>query len=122
MTFSAVSIATASFFLTLAAVLLIAPDLIYWVFSLEAGESADGLARRAALLFLGLATISYLGGTLKDSTSRSAISPGIVVAMAGMALLGVLEYLRGGVGAGIGVAVMVELALVAAHARFALRR
>ena len=98
-------------FVALAVVLLAVPGVIHWLFAMEGGPSANVLARRAGCLFLGLATICALAP--RWTRVERVVSAGIVVAMAALAVLGLIEYLRGAVGVGIWLAISVEVVLAA---------
>jgi len=91
------------------AVLLLAPNLIFILFAVEGNESAYFLARRAALLFLGYALISFAARNAQASAARQAISVGIAVAMLSLAVLGLVELSRGYAGIGILLAISAEL-------------
>lgn len=95
------------------------PSLIYWMFSIEAAESADFLARRAACLFLGLAILFGSARTITHQQTQKIIASVIVLTMAPMALLGMFEFARGFAGPGIFIAVCVEAALVMFAIKFA---
>ena len=98
-----ISIATAFLCLGLFFTLLLFPDLIYWLFQVEESESSSFMLRRAAMLFLGLAVITWLSRFEGQSTARQAICLGLSVTMLALAILGSAEYLRGAAGPGGGV-------------------
>lgn len=74
MPFRIVSIAAAILCLTLASFLFVFPDFIYWIFGLDSHALGDFLAKRAAMLFLGFATLCYLSRNAEDCDLRRAIS------------------------------------------------
>ena len=61
LTFKIMSIAMTALTLVLAVVLGFAPQIIYWIFGIDGNDTADFIARRAAVMFLGLAVISWMG-------------------------------------------------------------
>ncbi len=93
------------------ATLLLAPQFIFILFGVEGNEAAYFLARRAAMLFLGLAFIAFLSRNAQHSVARQTISLGIACSMMGLALLGIIVLLRGFTGMGILLAVGGELFL-----------
>ncbi len=111
MPFHRLSLLTSLVFATLCLTLIFVPDLIYWLFRLPAHDSADALAKRAAMLFLGLAVLCF--GARKSALPelRRLVALSVGVAMAAMAVLGLYELARGVVGPGILLAVGAELAL-----------
>ena len=112
-----ISIATAFLCLGLFFTLLLFPDLIYWLFQVEESESSSFMLRRAAMLFLGLAVITWLSRLEGQSTARQAICLGLSVTMLALGLLGGAEYLRGAAGPGIGVAVVGEILIATIYFR-----
>lgn len=95
----------------LAVTLMLVPGLIYWVFGMEGGAAANIMSRRAACLFVGLAVICWLAA--KWSQVDRVVSAGVAASMGALAVLGLVEYLRGAVGVGIWLAIVVEVMLVA---------
>lgn len=101
-------------------VLAFAPSVISWLFEIEARPIGDVLALRAAMLFLGLGLIAFLGRKERDTPLRRAVATGFVVVWVGLATTGLYEFARGMVGVGIWLAIIVEVALAAItlpHAR-----
>lgn len=80
--------------------LALVPSLIYVLFALEQGESIDVIARRAAVMFLGLAVLALLGRGVTDPLAQRAIAAGFSILLIGLAILGTVEFARGAVGAG----------------------
>lgn len=95
----------------LAVTLMLVPGLIYWLFGMDGGTAANIMSRRAACLFVGLGLICWMAATW--SQMDRVISAGVAASMGALAVLGLVEYLRGAVGAGIWLAIVVELMLVA---------
>ena len=94
---------------TLFIFLLTAPDLIAQLFGIDGGASFEFISRRAAILFLGTATMFYAARTAGHSAARQAMLLGYAVTMGGLAILGFVEFLRGAAGIGILIAVFGEL-------------
>lgn len=92
--------------------LLLAPGVIFWLFGVPQSETADLIARRAAMLFLGLAVISWSARNAPPSGFRRGFSLGIVVSMLGLAGVGSYEFLRGFADWPILLAVVVEISCV----------
>lgn len=95
--------------LALCLTLLFVPGLIFWLFHITDDPSALVLARRAAMLFLGLSAISFMAMDAAEAETRKAISVGFLVTMTGLAVLGLVELVRGTVGIGIWLAIFVEI-------------
>lgn len=106
--FKMVSIITAVIALTLCGVLILTPEVLFMLFNIDENSSAFFMGRRAAMLFLGISVLSWVGRNAKHSESRQAICLSLCVAMFALTLLGVAEYLRGYSGIGILLAVMTE--------------
>ncbi|MFK5978973.1 MAG: hypothetical protein QM488_08825 [Rhizobiaceae bacterium] len=115
--FKNVSLAAAAVSSALFLCLLFLPDLIFFIFGIEGGEVARLMSRRAAMLFLGLATISYLGRDAPHSVLRQAVCMGMAACMAGLAIVGIFEFVRGFAGIGIFLAVATEIAFATVFAR-----
>lgn len=93
----------------LALTLLVAPGIIHWLFAIDSGAGADTMSRRAALLFAGLAVMVFLAGDTTSLEVQHIVSAAVLVTMSGLAVLGLVEWLRGAVGFGIWLAIIVEL-------------
>ncbi|WP_424972719.1 hypothetical protein [Dinoroseobacter sp. S76] len=91
--------------------LLCAPEVVFWLFDLAEGDTARVLAKRAGVLFLGLALILFLTRTHAPNPSRRVVQTACAVMLGAMALLGALDWARGAVGAGIWCAIFVEILL-----------
>ena len=113
--FKIVSIACACLTSILFLSLLFVPDLIFWIFAVETTEAARFIARRASILFLGTAIISYMGRNAPDSTLRQGLVLGMFVLWGAMAVLGVFEFARAYAGPGILLAVAAETAFAFAY-------
>ncbi len=104
-----VSVASSFLCLALFAVLMFYPTILHWLFGLDGNPTADFFCRRAAILFLGLAAITFLGRNDANTAARQTIATGLFIIMAGLACLGTIELMRGAVGIGIMVAVVGEV-------------
>ncbi|MBL4805743.1 MAG: hypothetical protein JKY31_00455 [Rhodobacteraceae bacterium] len=118
MTYRVVSLAASVVCLLLCLILLLLPDVIYWLFNITGAEVSDFLARRAAMLFLGFAVLCFLGRNAEDSEMRRTVSVAMAIAMAGLAATGIFEFMRGYVGIGIWLAIVVEVAFAVLFGRF----
>ncbi len=110
MSFRSLSTAAAVLCFLLSACLLFLPEIVYRLFAMVQTDTSDLLAKRAAMLFLGLGTVNLLIRTAPPSEARRAVSAGMAVAMAGLACMGVFEFVRGHAGPGIWFAVVIEVA------------
>lgn len=108
MTFRTLNLVASLVCVVLAVLLIAIPEVIYFLFSLTGDAVGDFLAKRAGMLFLGFATLLFYSRNAETSSTRSAISLGLIVAMAGLAMLGAYEYFRGYAGIGIWLAVFTE--------------
>ena len=117
MSYKMVSIAASALYVALFACLLIAPNLIYWLFGISGDATADLLAKRAAMLFLGLAVLAFLGRNAPPSHLRQAVSAGMAAALAGLMLTGMYEFFVGTAGGGIWVAIGGEAVFLVLYLR-----
>ena len=101
----------------LSATLLFIPGLIFWLFNMAYEDGGVIFARRAAMLFAGLAFLVWKARALPRTAATDAIFQAFMVLMAGLACVGLFEFLRGGVGIGIFLAIVVEVFFVIAFAR-----
>ncbi len=117
MSFQSVSIVSAGLFFTLFLCLLGVPEFVLMLLGVETHTAAEFISRRAALLFLGISILFFLGRTAPHSISRQAILMGMSCSMLALALLGSVEFIRGYAGPGIWGAVITEILLVLAYLR-----
>ncbi len=115
-TYKNVSIAATGLTFILFIILLFFPNLIFFIFNIEGAEAALLLSRRAAMLFLGLAVISFLGRDSAHSSLRQVVCLGMMAVMFGLALTGIFEFVRGYASFGILLAVVAEISFGAAYA------
>ncbi len=121
MSFKALSMITAGLSALLFLSLLLAPEVLFFIFQLSENEPAFIMARRASMLFLGLAVLSWSARASVHSETRQAICLGLSSMMLGLAVLGVFEFMRNAVGEGIFLAVAVEVILGVAYWRLWVR-
>ncbi|MEM1286413.1 MAG: hypothetical protein AAGH43_13595 [Pseudomonadota bacterium] len=117
MTYRLASTLTGTLAAQLCLCLLVVPDLVHWLFALTPGDASEVIGRRAAMLFAGVAVVLFLTRDHPPSPTRRAIGWGVVAMMGGLAAIGMVEFWRGLVGPGIGVAIVTELAVVFAFVR-----
>jgi hypothetical protein len=91
------------------AVLMIYPPAIYLLFGIDSSLSTDVMSRRASILFLSVGVILWGQRNIVDTDARSALALGMFVFMSSFVVLGLAEFMRGSVGAGILLAVLIEL-------------
>ena len=113
--FKNVSIATAAVGFSLFFNLLVFPEPLFALFEIPQTESAFFIARRTAILFLGICIMSWVGRNAEHSESRQAISLGLAISMIGLVILGSAEFIRGYAGMGIGLAILPEVLLSSAY-------
>ncbi|MDP2547816.1 hypothetical protein [Oceanobacter sp. 4_MG-2023] len=97
-----------------------APELLLWLMGVSESESAAFVARRMAMVFLGLTLICWLNRDCRSADVHKAIAMGLLVMLLGLAALGLFELLRGYAGYGILLAVVTELLLGIAWGRVCL--
>jgi hypothetical protein len=66
------------------------------------------MARRMAALFLGIALILFLARDAENSDLRRRVCASLSASMAALALFGLYDFVNGGVGYGIWIAITVE--------------
>jgi hypothetical protein len=81
-------------------------------------ESTAFLARRASVLMLGFAVLTFQGRKVRNLIGRQCIALAVCVNMAGFACTGLFEYGRGFANKGILNAVVVEVILAIAWLLF----
>ncbi|WP_424974966.1 hypothetical protein [Dinoroseobacter sp. S124A] len=98
-------------FAVLCATLILVPEVILWLFDLAGAASAEVLAKRAGILFLGLALVLFLTQAHGPNPTRKAVQQAGAVMLCAMAVLGAAEWLQDGVGPGIWLAILAEILL-----------
>ena len=111
MNFKTLSVITSIVAGTLCASLLIYPEIIFTLFNIEHNSAAFFIGRRAAMLFLGITVMSWAVRNTAHSQTQQAICLGHGFAMLGMSFMGVTEFVRGYVSAGIFIAIVTEAIL-----------
>lgn len=109
MSYRNVSSLAAVIFFVLFVTLISLPEVVYWLFSLQENELGNFLAKRASVLFLGFSILCFLSRNSSNSEVQHVVSVTVGSAMGAMALLGIYELAFGSVGAGILVAVFIEI-------------
>ena len=117
-TYQIVSYLTAALYFYLFVMLLFFPGSFLNGIGIETTESAEFLAKRAAMLILGFAVLTFFGRKISHSPARQVMALAIGVNMAGFALMGLFEFWRGFVNAGILTAVTIESILAASYFLF----
>lgn len=121
MSYKVVSIAATGLYGALFVCLLVAPNLIYGLFGLAGDATADFLASRAAMLFLGLTVLSWLGRNAPHSSLRQAVTLAMATTMAGLMLTGMMEFFHGAAGVGIWFAIGGEALFLGLYLHILLR-
>ncbi|MCB2110899.1 MAG: hypothetical protein H6895_04495 [Defluviimonas sp.] len=122
MTFARLASLTALLCAALCIGLLAAPDAFARLFGLEPSLTGEVMARRAGILFAPLFLILRTVRGMPDEPLRRDFARAVLLMMAGLALLGVIEWQAGRVGPGIFIAVAIEAGLAALFAGFAFGR
>ncbi len=91
--------------------LLAAPALFVHLIGFDTSLAGEVMARRSGVLFAPLALILWTVRALPDGELRRNFSTAVLVVMAGLAVLGLGEWLLGRVGHGIFLAVGIEAIL-----------
>lgn len=97
--------------------LIFAPAPVYWLFGLDGNALGDFMMKRSGVLFLGY-TILALGARGSNSAeAKRIVALSVAAPMVVMAALGLYELARGMAGAGILVAVAIEVLFAIVFAR-----
>jgi len=113
MTFATVATAAACAALLLSVGFLFASRFMLAQWGLDATTAGLVLGRRIGAIYLGMSLLLFLGRSAPPSDLRSAVCAGLGLAIALLAVLGVIEFASNRVRAGIAIAVIVEVALAA---------
>ncbi|MES2886758.1 MAG: hypothetical protein V4739_01990 [Pseudomonadota bacterium] len=111
LSFRHLALASAALCFFLAATWLVAPQLLLWMWGVPYTDSAGLVGRRGAALFFGIACMLVVARSSGPSQGRLALAGGIAAGCLALAMLGLLELLRGRAGLGILPAVVVEIVL-----------
>ncbi|MEO9459901.1 MAG: hypothetical protein ABJE63_02095 [Lentilitoribacter sp.] len=76
---------------------------------------SDLIARRAAMMFMGLSAIIFLSRNAEPSQLRQSLCLGLAIMMAALAIIGIFEFVRGAVGVGIWLAITTEIGFALAY-------
>lgn len=87
------------------------PEVLFYLFNIEASDATYFMGRRASILFLGLALVSWQIRNISDNTAQLGVSLSFMVIMFGLAILGSIEFTLGNAGVGIFLAIITELTL-----------
>lgn len=117
MSFRVLAIATTALCAALAVGLMVAPDFFAATFGLDPVTEAAVMARRAAVLFIGLGGLVYATRNLPEGPMRRSVALSVFAMMAGLVALGLAELAAGRVGTGIFVAVVPETLFALGYAR-----
>lgn len=102
---------------TLFCVWMFAPAHLLQLWGVSYSDSVGIVARRNGALFAGFALMLFLASEVPASIARIGICAGIALSCALLAALGVFEFAGGRVAAGIGAAIIVEIAMATVFAR-----
>jgi hypothetical protein len=117
-TYQIMSYLTAALYFYLFVMLLFFPGSFLNELGIQSTESADFLARRAAMLMLGFAILVFFGRKVSDSMARQVMAIAISINMAGFAVMGLVELGRGFANAEILTAVIIESILAVSYFLF----
>jgi hypothetical protein len=98
----------------LAAIWLCTPQFLLAIWSVSFSEATALVCRRSGALFAGIAFMLFQLRHAPPSPVRTAVANGITVGCSILALLGLADVALGHAGAGMFLAVAVEVALAAA--------
>ncbi|MBS8227148.1 hypothetical protein [Vannielia litorea] len=91
--------------------LLVTPGLFFWVFGLPAEPGATVMARRAGVIYFGVAGFAALSAGAQGRAAQRVLPLCVIGIMLAMAALGAVEVLRGAAGPRLFLGVVTELAL-----------
>jgi threonine/homoserine efflux transporter RhtA len=97
--------------MALTGIWLLVPQLFLSLWQIGSDGGALIVARRSGALFLGFGLMFWLARDAEKSPTRDALAAGFSISSAALAALGVFEFATGNAGAGIWLAVIVEIAL-----------
>jgi hypothetical protein len=116
MSFSMMASAAALAALVLGLGFLFASPFMLKRWGLAPSDGAQVLGRRIGAVYLGLSLLFLLGRQAPPSDLRSAVCAGLALALALLACLGLFEFSRKRVTAGIAVSIVIEIALATGFA------
>lgn len=92
------------------AVMFVMPNAILFLFDLDADVAGQVIARRAAILFLGITLITAPLRRINDPLIQRSTCLSLAITMVALAALGSVEFALGRVGPLIFLAVLTEVA------------
>jgi hypothetical protein len=110
-TYTVLSWLTTCLYFALFVMLFFSPHKFLTDVGMPTSESTAFLARRASVLMLGFAVLTFQGRKVRNPLARRVIALSVCVNMAGFAYTGLFEYWRGFANKGILNAVTVEVIL-----------
>lgn len=116
-TFKIISTFTALLSFILFLILLFFPESIFILFQIEGSSSAVFVSRRASMLFLGIAALTWSGKNAVHTASRQSVCMGMATCMVGMGIIGTFEFVKGNTGIGIVPAILTEWLVGASYFR-----
>lgn len=117
MRFRTVTLLTTVFFGGLAVGLITSPEYFAGTFGLIESDGATVMARRAGVLFIGLAGLIYASRGLPPGKARRKASIAMTVMFLSLILLGLYDLIRGAVGWGIFAAITPEIVFTLLYVR-----
>lgn len=116
--FKIMSMLTSALYFYLFIVLLLFPDSLCKDFGIIGNETVYFLARRASMLMLGFSVLLFLCRNTPPSVVRQAVAFSVSLNMAGFAILGSFELIRGFVKTSILGAISIEVLVAAIYFSF----
>jgi len=114
LSFRYLAILIALLFSSLSFTWMFAPQGLLTEWGIALTSSVELIGRRAAALYAGLAVMFWFAKDAPPSPARSAMTKGLAVACALLALLGIFELATGHAKLGILIAVAIEVSLILA--------
>lgn len=105
------TIATSALFVYLFTMLFFSSDSFMTDIGLEPSMASLVLARRAAVLMLGFAVLTFGARNLVASKSRQVVCLTVCITMFGLSCMGTYEYMNGNINASIMTAIIIETIL-----------
>lgn len=116
--FKVMSVITSALYFYLFITLLLFPESLCKGFGIVGNESVYFIARRASMLMLGFSVLLFLLRNMNRSIVRQAVAFSISLNMAGFALLGTFELIRGFVETSILSAILIEILVAVVYFSF----
>ncbi|WP_136444051.1 hypothetical protein [Pacificoceanicola onchidii] len=108
MSFRVLNLTASLLFAVLCLTLILFPEVVYWLFQLQGNTLGTLLAKRAGALFLGLAVLCYFASRSNSNEAKRLVALSVGAAMSALAVLSLYELLRGSVGPGMVLAIVIE--------------